>query len=104
MTAPRWPSDAAVEAALHVWYYTPHATSVHDQMRAALIAADRAAWQPIETAPRSGEVVLLWAPDFDRPRTGWTYANDPWQDIRDSNAEPTHWRPLPAPPAQGDGE
>jgi len=59
-------------------------------------------WQPIATAPKDGTPVLLWAPHWDSPRIGWTFANDPWQDCaRDTwkpERAPTHWMRLPAPP------
>lgn len=61
-------------------------------------------WRPIESAPRDGTTVLLFAPGWDTPKTGWTYADDPWQDCPfSSNRDdyvPTHWMPLPAPPSK----
>lgn len=72
-------------------------------------------WQPIETAPKDGTLILLFRPtalpwgkvapgkwnsqaDHKRPspfwdmwlRIGGTYESRAW--------EPTHWMPLPAPP------
>lgn len=59
-------------------------------------------WQPIESAPRDGTTVLLFAPGWDAPKTGWTYGKDEWQDCPYSVARadyaPTHWQPLPPPP------
>lgn len=59
-------------------------------------------WHPIETAPRDGTHILLWAPAWDAPSTGWTYANDLWQDCPKGHhlpgRTPTHWMPLPFPP------
>lgn len=53
-------------------------------------------WQDISTAPKDGTTVLLCAATWDSPRTGWTFANDPWQDtVIDGN--PTHWMPLGPP-------
>lgn len=65
-------------------------------------------WQPIETAPRDGTTVLLYAPGWDSPKTGWTYGKDDWQDCPYShkgseNYLPTHWMPLPAAPAKQEG-
>lgn len=68
-----------------------------------LEAAERdAAWQPIETAPRDGTRVLLYREEWDHPEIiGWwaaayqcfrSWPGEPW-------AQPTHWRPLPPPPA-----
>ena len=42
-------------------------------------------WQPIETAPRNGEVLLAW------PRIE---LDDDWEYAQ----QPTHWAPLPEPP------
>jgi hypothetical protein len=82
-------------------------------------------WQPIETAP-SGEEVLLFEPPGDRYRsmgldhkrsdhpggiyTGihdkrgwWSYSFMGEKDERDTyfgdSVKPTHWMPLPSPPA-----
>lgn len=62
-------------------------------------------WRPIATAPRDGSVVLLWAPAWRAASTGWTYANDFWQDCPKYNGSdptriPTHWMPAPTPPLQ----
>lgn len=73
------------------------------------------AWQPIETAPKDGTIILGWseyehfpAPMcFGRPRdddgahkgarTTWNYA-DYLLDRAAGEVFPTHWQPLPAPP------
>jgi len=61
-------------------------------------------WQSIETAPKDGTTVLLYAPGWESPRTGWTYGKDDWQecpfhhDPARTDYRPTHWQPLPAPP------
>lgn len=77
-------------------------------------------WQPIETAPRDGERILLFAPAWhisaDHPvhnamtvdaRVGeglfwdgeWRWANNScdccWYEMR---VAPTHWMPLPGAP------
>ncbi len=64
---------------------------------------DAEMWQPIESAPRTGIAVLLWQP-WKSGRDCTTighYANG-WCDRfnEEMTPEPTHWRPLPAPPAQ----
>jgi hypothetical protein len=63
-------------------------------------------WQPIETAPKDGSFVLaynagsmfqdmveetMWIVQFSGGR--WRIALD------GQSAQPTHWMPLPAPPA-----
>jgi len=53
--------------------------------------AQQAKWQPIETAPRDGTEILVWAPGSGR----WL--------IKFDGEEPagrafTHWQPLPEPP------
>lgn len=82
------------------------------QAKAALIAAERAAWQDIATAPKDGEQVLLQDGRWG-PYVGWWGAHDDGPDnwhFLDVTVQgdhlncwqpgygPTHWRPLPAPP------
>lgn len=62
--------------------------------------ADLRGWQPIETAPKDGAEILIGWPDdvqigwWERSRGyfGWHEASSP------RTMQPTHWRPLPAPP------
>lgn len=55
-------------------------------------------WQPIETAPQTGEVLLYW-PTKVKGRNSILY-----EMIRIGNVNgtphrpPTHWMPLPEPP------
>lgn len=60
-------------------------------------------WQPISSAPRDGSYVLGFGPHETRGsymdaihfyRDRWTIT---WMD---GFGEPTHWRPLPAPPTE----
>jgi hypothetical protein len=71
-------------------------------------------WQPIETAPKDGCVIMLWCGDVDfgyYSKAGWRICNN--GDYRDGGhgqdylcgtdphsqyAPPTHWMPLPEPP------
>lgn len=66
-------------------------------------------WQPIETAPKDGTWVLLYWPmtrtnvvvsgHFYAARDGEEFW---WSQPRvESSKEPTHWMPLPVPPAPG---
>ena len=69
----------------------------------AYIAEAGDGWRDIETAPKDGTKILLW-PGYlmgGDPMTGWwarlarkwVSAGEPFE------VAPTHWRPLPAPPA-----
>jgi hypothetical protein len=75
-------------------------------------------WQPMDTAPKDGRVIHVWAPGFEWPEAVrwdlydpedaedagedgyWTYAETLMAEATDS-CEPetwTHWMPLPPPP------
>lgn len=66
------------------------------------------AWQPIETAPKDGTVVLIWC--AEGIKTAWWEACYVWVApgawVSDHNRsdteehEPTHWMRLPEPPAR----
>jgi hypothetical protein len=62
-------------------------------------------WQPIETAPKTLDVVLLYEPphgvgqghrtlDGMRNANGWHWVFQ----VTKHGCEPTHWMPLPHPP------
>lgn len=77
--------------------------AARDRLRLAVDAAvreERESWQPIETAPKDGTEILAVT----------TYAGEPYIDvvsfahpywIRSNRyaCRPTHWMPLPKPPA-----
>ena len=97
----RWPDD----------YDDDEQAMMRESMRAALEAAEAAAWQPIGDAPCDGTTVLVYAPPPDPEK--WhesvcdlpavicttAYHEDAGFCI-DSIREPTHWRPLPAAPKE----
>lgn len=65
----------------------------------------RSPWQPIETAPTDGTVVLVLCGDLASRDFSDTvflvYYNEHWCDNTDAlplYTEPTHWMPLPEPP------
>lgn len=59
-------------------------------------------WQPIATAPTDGTIVLLCTAGWHKCEEGW-FEGDGWHT--DWNyIDPTHWLPLPAPPAPPQGE
>jgi hypothetical protein len=70
-------------------------------------------WQPIESAPRDGRAVLLWAPEWrDYPAIGtWHEKVGAWDSDAgtmedgpsfspDALGGPSHWMPLPPAPTQ----
>lgn len=112
------PTQAEIEAAVRaadVWVNVddpnpPPVTSltltgrgaVRGFIVAALEAAERARWQPIETAPK-GEMFI-----YSEPRDGkrciglayWTVTGE-WRDSESEwtrRLNPTRWMPLPYPP------
>lgn len=52
-------------------------------------------WQPIETAPRDGTIILSFDTSAGIPIDLAHWLNGTW---RDDGGEPTHWMPLPSPP------
>jgi hypothetical protein len=73
--------------------------AANEKLRAAL------QWQPIETAPRDGTPVLVgwdtgwWDADKCHCEDGvWGYLNSD-MSFTPFNEQPTHWLPLPPPPA-----
>lgn len=63
-------------------------------------------WRTIDSAPKDGTRLWLFWPDAcedDRQTVGWWRTGvhgDYWMDHADSEREnPTHWMPLPEPPA-----
>lgn len=79
------------------------------------VAALTAGWQPIETADKDADALLLSDGCFVDVG-GWLSAADQgaepeeefrisagWWLLQHSHMRPTHWMPLPAPPRRGDG-
>ncbi len=99
------------------------ALSSPDHADAGKVDGDK--WRPIESAPKDGSVIHVWAEGFEWPETVkwvdfedaelkaevgadgyWTFADEFLADAVDS-VEPeiwTHWRPLPPAPASEGGE
>lgn len=69
--------------------------------KAALEAAERARWQPIETAPKD-RWILGWWPSSNVRDMAWICIppNVPgqWTEGTGKPMTPTHWQPLPSPP------
>ena len=61
-------------------------------------------WQPIESAPMDGTLVLLfWQRFVPNGNDGWAvgkFEDGRWTDDEGECGwrQPTHWQPLPAPP------
>jgi hypothetical protein len=70
-------------------------------------AADREAnggWQPIETAPKDGTMLLVRSPDMSPYPSAakWSLSENRWVEYVTSDwCDPTHWMPLPAAPTEG---
>jgi len=61
-------------------------------------------WQPIETAPKDGAEILGWSSISSEAYVMWWSApHGDWvwgiNDLNDMFCDPTHWMPLPEPPA-----
>jgi hypothetical protein len=75
---------------------------------------EAAAWQPIETAPKDAESLLLAEEDYvttgfwhdgsecygHRGGAGWFSEDDRCSLLTARNIHPTHWKPLPAAPVE----
>ncbi len=71
------------------------------ELKAALLAERERKWQPIETAPKDDAEVLLWIPEEEGVEIGfWRSDAGAWDTYQGwLKATPTHWMPLPTPPA-----
>ena len=98
------PTEQEIEAVMEVYFESPgdpYATAKRALEAAEHVRGD--GWMPIESAPRDGtpfwafeaskaepQYVCWWKEDYG----GW----EGWQDVSDSEPEPTHFRHLPPPP------
>lgn len=63
---------------------------------------DETGWQPIETVPRDATMVDLWSQSWGRLTNCRWDEGKWWRDrigYEEYEFDPTHWRPLPNPPA-----
>lgn len=69
-------------------------------------------WRHIDTAPKDGTQVLTWGclhedgpwmGETPRMRVTWRL-EDVWYSPCSGDHEPTHWMPLPSPPADRTGK
>lgn len=74
-------------------------------MAAALAAAEAAAWEPIESAPKDGRAILV-SQNGVCAIAGWSRLGGYWQILPCSPSgevnpiNPDHWRSLPSPPGR----
>jgi len=68
--------------------------------KAALEAAEKTKWQPIDTAPRDGREILVYYPEVKEiEKVYWEKKNSRFETMRSViELNPTHWQPLPTPP------
>ena len=97
VSAAGWPEQARIVQEI----YQP-------RLRAIAARLEAEEWRPIETAPKDGRDVMLWDSDLKQAiKAEWCDMADEWVPSDDGYLELTHWRPLPAPPADvkdaGDG-
>ena len=99
------------------WFGPGHIPAIHrfddlldayaDQRIERLLASQDSGWRPIESAPKDGTAILVFCPhaspyqivaSFHTKEPKWSG----W--LEDYEGEqiwpPTHWMPLPAPPAE----
>lgn len=112
-------TEAMVEAAIRAYFgkdsaYLGDPPRCHvdqEAMRAALEAAERAAWQPIETAPKMKNILLFAVTDVreDGAVGNWKMATGAWIEghkawewagrvLKAYDIQPTYWCQLPDPP------
>ena len=103
--------DCAVQPELK-GYLEPEEAITAWNTRADVSAPDNNGWQPIETAPRDGTPILSCVEGDPEPVIAWW---DKWEYgcywktlneyyAMDRGRIPTHWMPLPQPPALDKGE
>ena len=74
------------------------------------VASVSAGWQPIETAPKDGQAILVtdgmdcYCVEWDEEFDWWTVDDNKLGPFRLRGSSPTHWMPLPAAPGPADGE
>ena len=81
--------------------------STGDALCAALTAS--LDWHPMDSAPKDGTEVLAYAQEIVRMKWVegegyglWIYADETLADVCPEAIQPTHWKPLPPPPAEGE--
>lgn len=68
----------------------------------ALIAQAGPEWMPIDSAPRDGTRILIYAPDETDPDTVVAYYAHPDWTCGRYGYRPSHWLPLPPRPKESE--
>ena len=83
--------------------------SSEDEVHIFGVSPSAGMWLPIETAPTMGQKLLLWCPTRVVQNkhlspiciaSYWGFDAQVWVDDAFQNVFPTHWMPLPEPPAR----
>ena len=86
------------------------ATAAAQGFRDGAAKEQQAEWQPIETAPKDGQAILVtdgrgcYCVEWDEEFDWWTVDDNKLGPFRLRGSAPTHWMPLPAAPGPADGE
>jgi len=98
--------DALAAGAAMLGSVLPALGTSHEEIAADVFAAMSAAeWQPIESAPKNGERILVGVDrsgEFMEAITRWLAEEAGWESVAWLGAPPTHWVALP--PAPSDHE
>lgn len=98
---PLQPTQADTEAAEAYCAANRHLSSEDYFLAGVLAERAKRTWQPIETAPKDGTMVLAcWAGSGIHPIVSrWLKNSERWTHPFNKPVNPpTHWMPLPEPP------
>lgn len=96
MITPKEMIEFCENGAIHCSYTSidPEGAAMFQAIRDFITANS---WQPIETAPKDRERVLLYVPPYGA-MSGHYYLGWNCHSCLNKEAAPTHWMPLPQPP------
>ena len=86
------------------------ATAAAQGFRDGAAKEQQAEWQPIETATKDGQAILVtdgrdcYCVEWDEELDWWTVDDNKLGPFRLRGSAPTHWMPTPAAPGPADGE
>lgn len=109
LEAPRYERSVEIANAEFMVTATPSVVlafvAAHRALQERVDGAEKDEWQPIETAPSGTEVLLCAMPTWYRDETSYGVGTvEIWAEGAGSDWQwafsPTHWRPLPEPPAR----